>query len=103
VDELPAPANRLPIGALRGVHWDVLPLSLEPGELVLVYSDGVTDARDAAGEPFGDERLKQVLAGVDGEPRVVVDEVMRAVEAFTAGGEPYDDITLVAVRWVGER
>jgi sigma-B regulation protein RsbU (phosphoserine phosphatase) len=85
------------------VHWDVLPLSLEPGELVLVYSDGVTDARDAAGEPFGDERLKQVLAGVDGEPRVVVDEVMRAVEAFTAGGEPYDDITLVAVRWVGER
>ena len=70
---------------------------------MLVYSDGVTEARDATGEPFGDERLQQVLAGVDGEPRVVVDEVMRAVDAFTAGGEPYDDITLVAVRWVGEQ
>jgi serine phosphatase RsbU (regulator of sigma subunit) len=103
VEELPAPATRLPIGALRGVHWDLMPLSLEPGELVLVYSDGVTEARDVAGEPFGEERLQEVLAGVDGEPQVVVDEVMRAVEAFTAGGEPYDDITLVAVRWLGER
>jgi serine phosphatase RsbU (regulator of sigma subunit) len=103
VEELLAPANRLPLGALKGVHWDVLSLSVEPGDLVLVYSDGVTDARDAAGETFGDERLQRVLAGVDGEPRVVVEEVMRAVEAFTAGSEPYDDITLVAARWVGER
>jgi serine phosphatase RsbU (regulator of sigma subunit) len=101
VEELPAPANRLPIGALRGVHWDVLPLALEPGELVLVYSDGVTEARDAAGEVFGEERLRQVLSGVDGDPSVVVDEVMRAVTAFAAGGDPYDDITMVAVRWVG--
>jgi len=102
VEELPAPVNRLPIGALRGVRWDVLPLCLEPGQLVLVYSDGVTEARDATGEVFGEERLQQVLAGVDGEPRVVVDEIMRAIEAFTAGGEPYDDITLLAARWVGE-
>jgi serine phosphatase RsbU (regulator of sigma subunit) len=103
VEELPAPANRLPVGALKDVHWDVLPLSLEAGDLVLVYSDGVTEARDSAGEVFGEERLRDVLAGLDGDPRVVVDEVTRAIDAFTAGGEPYDDITMVAVRWAGER
>ncbi len=103
VEELPAPANRLPVGALKGVHWDVLPLKVLAGELLLLYSDGLTDARNAAGEPFGDDRLQHVLSRAEGHPRAVVDEVMQAVDAFTAGGEPYDDITLVAARWVGER
>jgi serine phosphatase RsbU (regulator of sigma subunit) len=103
VEELPAPANRLPIGALKGVRWDVLPLAIAKGELLLLYSDGLTDARNAVDEPFGDERLVRVLTEAGGEPTTVVDEVMRAVDSFTAGGEPYDDITLVAARWVGER
>jgi serine phosphatase RsbU (regulator of sigma subunit) len=101
VEELPAPVNRLPVGALKGVHWDVLPLSVARGELLVLYSDGLTDARNTDGEPFGDERLQEVLAKADGDARAVVDVVMRAVDAFTAGGEPYDDITLVAARWVG--
>jgi sigma-B regulation protein RsbU (phosphoserine phosphatase) len=103
VEELPAPTTRLPVGALRDVHWDVLPLSVKVGDLVLLYSDGVTDARNAAGDPFGDERLRDVLTRADGDPRSVVDQVMEAVNEFTAGGEPYDDITLVAVCWVGDR
>jgi serine phosphatase RsbU (regulator of sigma subunit) len=103
VDELPAPTTRLPVGALRNVHWDVLPLAVGVGDLVLLYSDGVTDARNAAGDTFGDERLRHVLARADGDPRSVVDHVMDAVNEFTAGGEPYDDITLVAVCWVGDR
>ncbi|HUK12530.1 MAG TPA: SpoIIE family protein phosphatase [Thermoanaerobaculaceae bacterium] len=101
VIEMPAPQHRLPIGALKDVRWDVLPLRVEPGDLLLLYSDGVTDARDPGGRFFGEERLAQVLAGANGDAASVIAEVMGAVEAFTAGGEPYDDITMVAVRWMG--
>jgi serine phosphatase RsbU (regulator of sigma subunit) len=103
VQELPGPLHRLPVGALKGVHWDVLPLSIDPGDTLLLYSDGVTDARNPVGEAFGDDRLHAVLARTDGDPRVAVDEVLKSLEAFAAGSEPYDDITLMAVRWVGER
>ncbi|MFI5167272.1 MAG: SpoIIE family protein phosphatase [Thermoanaerobaculales bacterium] len=102
VVELPAPEHRLPLGALRDVRWDVLPVRIQPGDLLLLYSDGVTDARNRAGESFGEERLCDVLARADGDAASVVEEVMHSVEKFTAGSEPYDDITLVAVRWMGE-
>ena len=103
VVELPAPQHRLPVGALKDVHWDVLPVQVQAGDLLLLYSDGVTEARDPAGQFFGEERLHRVLAGIDGDAASVVAEVMGAVETFAAGGEPYDDITMVAVRWLGEQ
>jgi serine phosphatase RsbU (regulator of sigma subunit) len=103
VDELPGPLHRLPVGALKGVHWDVLPLSLDPGDTLLLFSDGVTDARNPQGESFGDERLQGVFGRSEGSTRDAVDQVLSALETFTAGSEPYDDITLMAVRWVGER
>jgi serine phosphatase RsbU (regulator of sigma subunit) len=101
VAEMPAPLHRLPIGALKDVHWDVLQFQVDVGDLLLLYSDGVTEARSPAGEFFGEERLHEVLASADGSPAAVVEQVMGAIETFTAGGEPYDDITLVAVRWTG--
>lgn len=101
VAELPSPRHRLPVGALREARWDVLAFAVQPGDTLLLYSDGLTDARGPDGEAFGDERLLEILVAADGSPREVVDRVMRAVEAFTAGGEPYDDITLVAAQWTG--
>jgi phosphoserine phosphatase RsbU/P len=101
VEELPPPAHRLPVGALRDAHWDLVRFALAPGDTVLLYSDGLADARTADGEPFGDGRIARVLARGDGEPAALVAEMMREVEVFTAGGEPYDDITLVALRWTG--
>ncbi|MBZ5589532.1 MAG: SpoIIE family protein phosphatase [Acidobacteriia bacterium] len=101
VTELPAPMYRLPVGALKDACWDVMPFAVRPGDLLLLYSDGLTDARTQDGEAFGDERLARVLTGADGDPAHVVNEIMCAVEAFTAGSEPYDDITLVVARWTG--
>ncbi|MFH1177426.1 MAG: PP2C family protein-serine/threonine phosphatase, partial [Acidobacteriota bacterium] len=101
VEELPPPLHRLPLGALRGGRWDLLPFELYPGDLLVLYSDGVTDAQNPAGEYFGEERLFSLLARVDTEPERAVEQVIGEVEAFTAGADPYDDITLVAARWVG--
>jgi len=102
VEELPAPRHRLPLGALREGSWDLIPLEVRPGDLVLMYSDGLTEAQNAAGEFFGEARLHHLLAAADGEPESVVDSVLEELREFTAGADPYDDITVVAAKWVGD-
>jgi sigma-B regulation protein RsbU (phosphoserine phosphatase) len=103
VEELPAPRHRLPLGALREGAWDLLPFAVSAGDLMLLYSDGLTEAQNPAGEFFGEERLHHLLAGADGEPHAVVASVLQALESFTAGADPYDDITVVAAQWTGAR
>jgi serine phosphatase RsbU (regulator of sigma subunit) len=103
VEELPAPAHRLPVGALRDAEWDLLKLQLEPGDLLLVYSDGVTEARRGDGEFFGEERLREALAGLSGTPEEVLDGLLARVEEFAAGADPYDDLTVLALLWEGTK
>lgn len=97
VEELPLPDHRLPLGALcQGGHRG-LEARLDPGELLLAYSDGVVEAQDPTGEPFGQERLAAVLAGAVPEPQEVVDAVLAALDDFTRGEPAYDDVTLLAI------
>lgn len=97
VAELPLAQHRIPIGALPDGSYEALEVDVGPGDTVLGYSDGVTDARSPGGEFFGTERLRSALAGASGGPEEIVQEVLEAVEAFTGTGLQYDDVTLVAV------
>jgi sigma-B regulation protein RsbU (phosphoserine phosphatase) len=97
VEELPLPPHRLPLGALLDGRYVSRSARLAPGDLVLGYSDGVTEAHAPGGELFGDERLTRVLEAAGGEPESVVRTILDEVAAFTRGAEPYDDITLVAI------
>ena len=79
---------------------------LQSGELICVVTDGVPDAQDPAGARYGIPRLLSLLArlarpGVTA--RAVVDAVCADVEAFAAGAEPADDLTVLALRWNGGR
>jgi serine phosphatase RsbU (regulator of sigma subunit) len=102
VEALPLPENRLPLGALAEGHWDELSTTLAPGELLLAYSDGLTDALEATGEAFGEERLRQVLAGAPADPQGAVEHVLGAVRSFVGGGQAFDDITVMAIVWEGD-
>ena len=98
VEELPLAGHRLPVGAFRKGGYEVCEVRLEPGEVVLGYSDGVTEARSAAGEFFGEERLHDVVVtAVNASASDLVREVSKAVEAFSDSQVLYDDVTLVAV------
>ena len=71
---------------------------LEAGDLLLLYSDGATEAMDLAGEEFGDARLQAALEANQGRPLEAVRRgLLAAIEAF-AGKERGDDLTLVLVR-----
>jgi sigma-B regulation protein RsbU (phosphoserine phosphatase) len=101
VEELALPDHRLPLGALSFGGHQVLNASLDPGELLMAYSDGVVDAQSPHGDFFGEDRLSAALQECPREPQAAVNWILEALEAFTQGHVPYDDVTLVAARWVG--
>ena len=67
--------------------------------MLLCYTDGVTEAINAAEEPFGVARLTEIVAAHrPGTARQVLDAVAEALLAFTEGRPPFDDVTLVIVK-----
>jgi serine phosphatase RsbU (regulator of sigma subunit) len=71
---------------------------LEPGDTLLAYTDGVTEARNPAGEFFGEKRLRSILQAQDASAAALVTGVMGALHEHIAGAEPHDDVTMLAVR-----
>ena len=74
---------------------------LAPGDLLVIYSDGVTEATNTAEEEYGEERLAEVLRSRRGEPAAaIVDAVTESLQQFTSGAPQADDITLVVAKRV---
>lgn len=87
------------MGVLEGFAYASDALTLAPGEGLLLYSDGVTEAEDGTGAFFSRERLLELLAPQAAAPmRRVVETVLDAVEGFSAGVPQADDITLLGLR-----
>ena len=98
VVERPA-AGGLPLGVLEDFDYEEQTTALAPGDLLLVYSDGVTDAEAPGAEPFGEERLLAVAGGARGAPaQEIVTRVMDAVREHVRDADPFDDVTLLALR-----
>lgn len=74
-------------------------LYLESGDLVLLYTDGIIDAQNPAGEPFGNRRLQQLLRSSQHLPAgKILETLMAAVQDFKSQSPSYDDITLVILK-----
>ncbi len=87
------------IGAFATIAIPEVATDLAPGDLVLFYTDGVTDARDATGERFEEQRLFAAVESARGRTaQEVVDAVAGAVDRFQGPTEPADDVTIVAIR-----
>lgn len=97
VIELPLPGHRIPVGALPASSYESLETPIARGEMVLGYSDGVIEATAPSGEFFGNDRLAEALACAGSHPDDVIRAVREAIDSFTAGGQQYDDLTLIAV------
>jgi sigma-B regulation protein RsbU (phosphoserine phosphatase) len=89
----------LVIGALAAVRYEEDVVQLAPGDLLVAYTDGVTEAFDAAGEEFGEDRLRVVVESAAGRSAAeVVQLIVEAVRAFSIDTPQHDDITLVVAR-----
>jgi sigma-B regulation protein RsbU (phosphoserine phosphatase) len=87
------------IGLLPECSYTQAEVELRAGDLLVAFTDGVSEAMTAAHEEWGEERLLPVLQQVRCEPpAVVIERVMAAADAFVAGAPQHDDMTLVVVR-----
>ncbi|MHB8468484.1 MAG: PP2C family protein-serine/threonine phosphatase [Gaiellaceae bacterium] len=89
-------ADGTPLGLLDGVDYEERTASLGAGATLLLYTDGVVEARDAAAELLGDERLATLVAAT-ARPAALVDSILAAVDAHLGGAPRADDVTLLAV------
>jgi sigma-B regulation protein RsbU (phosphoserine phosphatase) len=74
---------------------------MEPGDILVLFSDGVTEAVNPADEDFGEQRLADLVASLrDRSAKEIVEAVHAEVARFTQGAPPADDITVVVARRV---
>ena len=89
-----------PVGLVPEAEYTAVCVRLEPGDTLVLFSDGVTEAMDPAEQLFGVPRLKEVLTGHMQTP---LDELQRvvleSVENFARGASQADDLTLLLVRY----
>ena len=86
---------------LNGVEYAPFTFSLSPGDLLFLYTDGVTEALDSKGGLFGEERLENAVNAVaEPHPKLVCNVVRMAVAAFAEGVPQADDLTVLAVEYV---
>jgi sigma-B regulation protein RsbU (phosphoserine phosphatase) len=97
VEELDA--DGAAIGFLEQVDFEELATTVEPGDCLLLYTDGAVEALDPIGEPFGEERLYETVSTMaPAGAEAVVNGIVQVLNDFTGGGHQRDDITLVALR-----
>jgi PAS domain S-box-containing protein len=91
--------NNLPMGVREGEIYDQTSTPVEPGDLLLLYSDGITEARNTERELFGVERLKEFVR-INGqlEPTAFVEALQNEVFAFSQSDRLADDLTSVVIK-----
>jgi serine phosphatase RsbU (regulator of sigma subunit) len=89
----------VPIGMFANTRYSATTLHMRPGSRLVIFTDGLTDAENAAEEEFGDERLIEycstIAAGMDAKG--VADRLMQAVAEWSGGRERFDDTTVVVL------
>lgn len=92
-------SENMPLGVWEEAEFVSGKVSLEPGDVLFLYTDGVTEAMDPAGHEFGTDKALEVLEGAGGSPASdIVSEVLGKVRAHADGAVQSDDITMLCLK-----
>lgn len=92
------------VGGLDTAKYTDYEITLKPGSKLFLYSDGVPEATNAAGEFFGSERMINALnSEPNADPQHILINVRKAVDAFEKGADQFDDITMMCVEYRGTK
>ena len=90
----------LPLGLFEGLPYKVLSVDCKPGDTLLLYTDGVTEAFDTEENQYGEERLLSLVEhGSHAHPQKLVELVRGDVAEYAKGAEQSDDITVLALEY----
>lgn len=92
-------STHLPLGVLADKSFkdDLQVFELEAGDKIFMWSDGIHESRNLAGDMFGEERLHGIFAD-NQNPEMLFDEVLGGVKAFIGSGEQDDDLSIVEIK-----
>jgi len=89
----------LPLGARPGIRYDERSIQLQPGDQLILISDGIVEAMNANHELFGFDRLAETIRQTNGgTSQQVLQAIWQAVERFRGDIEQQDDITLITIK-----
>jgi serine phosphatase RsbU (regulator of sigma subunit) len=95
IEEFPEDAIGLPLGVVAGMSYEVLKRTILPGETIVIYTDGVSEAMNPAGDLYGTERLRETVARNTAEPAKLAQAILSDVKRHAGGHSQNDDITLM--------
>ncbi|KGE71561.1 PP2C family protein-serine/threonine phosphatase [Spirochaeta lutea] len=97
IERIDAPG--LPIGLERDAKYERKVLKLAPGDVVMVYTDGIIEAMNPAGEQYEEERLQAVFRdNVDREAKEILDAIKDDIDRFVGNAKQHDDQTLIIMK-----
>jgi sigma-B regulation protein RsbU (phosphoserine phosphatase) len=91
-------AGGMPLGIMPDAAFDEATIAIRPGQTIVLYTDGITEAYGDAGEMFGVEGIERALLACTGEPECVVGSITAALRGHEGGIQPHDDQTIVAIK-----
>jgi len=91
----------MPLGTRRAIDFDEVKVAVQTGDILVLYTDGITEARNAAGSMFGTQRLGEtVAANRHDEPEKLLTAILAALDGFRGSMQLDDDVTLVVMKIV---
>jgi phosphoserine phosphatase RsbU/P len=95
IDGKPEP----PLAVRAAIRYQNRTVTLQPGDGLFVFTDGVVEAMNAEGEAYSTERLEtQLRAAIDASPESVATTIKVSVDTFASGAPKADDVTILALR-----
>jgi serine phosphatase RsbU (regulator of sigma subunit)/putative methionine-R-sulfoxide reductase with GAF domain len=89
-----------PLGVREDSRFDPVTIKYKPGDLLFLYTDGVTDALNEKGEQYGEKQIISFLENMqNGSTREIVNELMNNVLKFQGRSEQFDDLTVLAIKF----
>jgi sigma-B regulation protein RsbU (phosphoserine phosphatase) len=92
-------ADGMVLGVLKGVAFEEKSILLKEGDVLVFYTDGITESQNHSGELFGAERLYQAIYAFRGAPpEVIIEEILKRVQEFSGRKALQDDVSLVVLK-----
>lgn len=85
------------VGLLDTLSFEMKEITLQPGQLLFVYTDGVVDARNSSNQPFGEEHLLEVVSRESKNPGAALEQLMASLAAHIMDEDQFDDLTLLSL------
>ena len=93
----------IPIGVMEEKKYNIQESVIAAGDMILLYTDGLTEAMNADGKLFGLSQVETAICGASGfaEPKSLLDTMSHAVSKFVDGAEQSDDLTMLVIKYKG--